>query len=189
MPQFARTLDVYQGYNFKKDHQTPVGFITKLKVGEVDLVADQTCKDPTNPTRDLKVVAVLNHGLWQTGITDAVYLAGQISTVNKQEVALLTLSDLVNIDVAFQFAVYEYDPLAKKYFLSFHSNAKDMNGLLEKSGADLNLSVADDAAREVQSPENYTFTIGIKPRASSQAIHLATGDQKKVVKAWGLAVA
>jgi hypothetical protein len=75
------------------------------------------------------------------------------------------------------------------YFLSFHSNAKDMNGLLDKSGADLNLSVADDAAREVQSPENYTFTIGIKPRASSQAIHLATGDQKKVVKAWGLAVA
>lgn len=189
MPQFGRTLDVYQGYNFKKDHQTPVGFIVKLKVGEVEVTADQTCKDPTNPTKDLKVVAVLNHGLWHTGITDAVYLAGQISTANKQKVALLALSDLINIDVMFQFAVYEYDPIAKKYFLSFHSNSKDMNGLLEKSGADLNLSVADDASREVQSPENYAFTIGIKPKTSSQAMHLATGDQKNVVKAWGLAVA
>jgi hypothetical protein len=166
-----------------------VGFITKLKVGEVEIAADQTCKDPTNPTKDLKVVAVLNNALWQTGITDAVYASGQISTANKQKVALLTLSDLVNIDVVFQFAVYEYDPLAKKYFLAFHSNSKDMNGLLEKSGVNLNVNVADDASTEVQSPENYAFQLGIKPKPSSQAMHLATGDQKNVVKAWGLAVA
>ncbi len=87
MPQFARSLDVYQGFNFKKDKQSSVGYITKLKVGDVELTADQeTIKDPEQPDKALatKVVGVLNHYLWETGITDAMYFSAQISTNNKQ---------------------------------------------------------------------------------------------------------
>lgn len=188
MPEFRRPLDIYQGYNYKKDKQTPVGFITKMTIGDTTVTADQTCKDPTNPTQDLKVVAVLSDVLWQTGVTDAVYLSGQVSTANRQSVALMVYNTLVNINVVFQFSVYDYDPLAKKYFLAFHSNSTDMNGLLEKRGDELNLSVADDASVEVQSPENYAISVGIKPQPSAQALHIATGDQKNVVKSWGLAV-
>ena len=47
MPQFARRCDVYQGYNFKKDKNTTVGFIKTLKIGDTEIKADQTCKDPT----------------------------------------------------------------------------------------------------------------------------------------------
>lgn len=188
MPEFRRPLDVYQGYNYKKDKQTPVGFITKLKIGDTDLIADQTCKDPTNPTTDLKVVAVLSDVLWQLGVTDAVYLSGQVSTANRQSIALMVYETLVNIDVTFQFTVYDYDPIAKKYFLSFHSNSTDMKGLLEKRGDELNLSVADDASTEVQSPANFAFIVGIKPQPVAQGLHLATGDQKNVVKSWGLKV-
>jgi hypothetical protein len=188
MPEFRRPLDVYQGYNYKKDKQTPVGFITKMTVAEQAVTADQTCKDPTNPTQDLKVVAVLSDVLWQTGVTDAVYLSGQVSTANRQTLALLVYNTLVNINVVYQFSVYDYDPLAKKYFLAFHSNSQDMKGLLEKRGDELNLSVGDDPSTEVQSPENYPLSIGIKPQASAQALHIATGDQKNVVKSWGLAV-
>ena len=188
MPEYRRSLDVYQGYNFKKDKQTLVGFITSIKIGDTVLTADQTCKDPTNPTADLKAVAVMSGVMWETGVTDAVYLSGQVSTANRQAVALLAIMNLTNIVTVFQFKVYEYDKIAKKYFIAFQSNDTDMNGLIEKRGEDLNISVADDASTEVQSPENYAFQIGIKPQASAQALHIATADQKNVVKAWGLAV-
>lgn len=188
MPQFTRNLDVYQGYNYKKDKQTPTGYLTKLTVGGTALAVDQTCKDPTAATTDLKCVAVLNNVLWETGITDAVYLSGQISVTNRQNIAQLVYLSLTTVEVLFQFTVYEYDPLAKKYFMSFHSNATDMKGILEKRGEDLNVSVADTPSTEVQSPENYTMQIGIKPQPTAQSLHIATGDQKTVVKAWGLTV-
>jgi len=188
MPEYRKSLDVYQGYNYKKDKQTPVGFITKMTVGGTKLTADQTCKDPTNPTTDLKAVAVLSGILWETGVTDAVYLSGQISAPNKQEVALLVINNLTAVDVVYQFSVYDYDPVAKKYFLAFHSNQTDMNGLLEKRGEELNVSVTDDPSNEVQSPINYAFQIGVKPQPSAQALHIATANQKNVVKSWGLAL-
>jgi hypothetical protein len=187
MPELRKVLDVYQGFNYKKDKQTPVGFLTKLKLGDKDLKADLTCKDPTNPTQDLKVVAVLRDILWETGVTDAVYLTGQVSMNNKQEISLLVYTSMTNVDSEFQFSVYDYDPVAKQYFLCFHSNKKDMKGILEKRGEDLNLSVADDQAAEVQSPINYTFNTGIKPQPQAQDLQVAVGNGKNFAKAWGLA--
>jgi len=188
MATLHRSLDIYQGYNYKKDKQTSVGFITKLKIGTQDLTADQTCKDPTNPTTDIKAVAVLSGVMWELGVTDPVQFSGQVTTANKQNVALLVINNLTNIEVDFQYSVYDYDLVAKKYFLAFHSNSTDMKGLLEKMGDDLNVSVADDASTEVESPANYAFRIGVKPQPQAQQLHVATGDQKNVVKSWGLAV-
>lgn len=188
MPEYRRALDVYQGYNFKKDKQTPVGYITSMKVAGTTLTADQTCKDPTNATSDLKCVAVLSEILWEIGVTDAVYFHGQISATNRQNVASIVINDLASVEVVFQFSVYDYDPVAKKYYLAFHCSSTDMNGILEKRGDELNISVADDASTEVQSPINYSFAIGIKPQPSAQVLHIATADQKTVAKSWGLAV-
>jgi hypothetical protein len=186
MPELRKVLDTYQGFNFKKDKQTPVGFLTKLKLGDKELKADLSCKDPTNPTKEIKAVAVLNDVLWETGITDAVYFTGQVSVDNKQEVALLVYTTMVNVLTEFQFAVYEYDPKAKKYFICFHSNNTDMKGILEKRGEDLNLSVADDASTQIQSPINFTFNSGIKPQPDEQVLQVAVGDGKNFAKAWGL---
>lgn len=186
MPEYRRILDIYQGYNYKKDKQTPVGFITSIKAAGTAFAVDQACKDPTNPKTELKVVAVLSDVLWETGVTDAVYLSGQISVVNRQTVAALIINDLTSVEVVFQFSVYDYDPVAKKYFLAFHSNKTDMNGILEKRGDELNITVADDPSSDVQSPINYAFQIGIKPQPSAQTLHIATADQKVIAKAWGL---
>lgn len=188
MAQFARALDTYQGYNYKKDKQSSVGFITELKIGDTTLTADQTCKDPTSPETDLKAVAVLNHFLWNTGTTDALYFSGQISTANKQNVAMLVLKDLVKVEVTYKYKVYDYDPAAKAYFLACDSQDSQLKGMLEKNGSELNLAVADDPSAEVQIPENYTFQIGIKPQPEAQSIHIATAQGKNVVKAWGVTV-
>jgi hypothetical protein len=188
MPQFSRALDVYQGFNFKKDKQNAVGYITKLKVGEHELKADQeSIRDPEQPDKPLKnkVVAVLNHYLWETGTTDAMYLSGQISTANKQMVSGALLGTWSNVEVLFSYTIYEYDPLAKKYYKSNYIDA-DLKGLLEKNGEDLNLSVADDASTEVQSPKNFTLQLGIKPQTLEQTVNLATGAGKQLVKQWGV---
>lgn len=188
MPQFARALDVYQGYNFKKDKQTPIGYILSISIGGTPLTADQeTIKNPEEPDKVLtdKVVAVLNHYLWETGTTDAMYFSGQVSTANKQLLASLLFGTFANIDVEFKYVIYEHDPLAKKYFKSNSVDAV-MKGLLEKNGDDLNLSIADDPSREVQSPKNFTFQIGIKPQTLEQSVNVATASAKNIVKQWGV---
>jgi hypothetical protein len=187
MPQFARALDIYQGFNFKKDKQSPVGYVTKLKVGDNELAADQeSIKDPEQPDKALKnkVVGVLNHYLWETGVTDAMYLSAQVSTANKQMVASALLGTWSNVEVVFSYTVYEYDPLAKKYFKSNYID-KELKGILEKNGDDLNLSIADDPSTEVQSPKNFTLQVGIKPQTEEQSVNIATGSGKQLVKQWG----
>ncbi|NTX03925.1 hypothetical protein HUA74_14760 [Myxococcus sp. CA051A] len=188
MPQFARDLDVYQGFNFKKDKQTPVGFITSITVGGIVLVADQeTIADPEQPDKALatKCVGVLNSYLWETGVTDALYLSAQISTANKQKIAEMLLGTFSNIEVVMKYVIYEYDPLAKKYFKSNFVDA-DLNGLLEKNGDRLNINVADNESREVQSPKNFTFQIGVKPKTLEQSINVAAASSKNIVKKWGV---
>src|SRR5512140_1288739 len=121
MPPFSRALDVVEGLNFNKDKQNPVGYIVSMTIGGKALTADlETIKDPEKPGDNLSgnVVAVLNHYLWETGATDAVYMSGQVSTGNKQLLASMLLGDWSSIEVVFKYVVYEYDPLAKKYFKS-----------------------------------------------------------------------
>ena len=188
MPQFARSLDVYQGFNFKKDKQTPTGFITELTIGtDGKLNADQeTMVDPTKPKEHIKAVGVLGHYLWETGITDAMYMSAQISVHNKQILmSKLLLGAWTDMSIKFKYVLFEYDPVHKKYFVS-NSHDKELNGILEKNGDEINLVVSDDPSHEVQSPLNFTLQIGIKPATKEQQVTLATGEGKKVVKQWGV---
>jgi hypothetical protein len=188
MAQFSRSLDVYQGFNFKKDKQNPVGFITSLQIGDKEAFkADQTTiRDPLTPEQSVEgVVGVMNHFLWETGVTDGFYLSAQVSTQNKQHLAELLFGSWSNIEVKFSYVIYEYDPRLKKYFKSMWSDAV-LEGVLEKNGDDLNLSIADNPSSEVQSPMNFTFQVGIKPQTKEQSVNMATGEGKNVVKQWGV---
>lgn len=189
MPNFSLSCDVDQGFNFRKDRSTPVGFLVAMTVGGKQLKADLTCKDPMNPKTDLKVVGIISAVNWGVGITDTMYFAAQISSENRQEVQMLAYLDLASIEVDFKFKVYNYDPQAKKYYQCFHASDAEVKGQLEKRGDDLNIRVADDPSTEVQSPINYALSVGIKPQPISHGITLATADQKNVIKSWGLPVA
>ena len=117
------------------------------------------------------------------------YFSGQVSVYNQQQMLMLTYKDLTKVDVVYKFSIYEYDPIQKKYFKCLlPTDDAALNGILEKNGSDLNLSIADDPSTEVQSPENYAFTTGIKPQPSAQKVTVATSFSDKVVKNWGLTV-
>jgi hypothetical protein len=188
MPEFSRALDVYQGYDFKIDERTAVGFITSLKLGEKEFTADQACKNPLSPSENLDVVAVLSDVMWETGATDAIYFSGRVSVANKQQTLELVYTTMVNILVEIKFSVYDYDSKEKTYYICFNDAGSAKRGLLEKRGEDLNLSVSDDASSEILRPLNYAFQIGIKPQPEAQVLQLAVGKGSNVTKAWGLKV-
>jgi len=210
MPVYQRGLDVYQGFNYKKDRQTPFGYITSMTIGGIALDQDLTYYDPTkalpadtgtatvgatNTSTDVAGailgVGVLSNVLWETGVTDALYFSGQLSPVNRQLVAALLINSLLSVEIVFSFGVFDYDPVNNVYFLAFSgagASTTMLYGLLEKNGDELNLSVSNDPATEVQSPINYAFQIGIKPEPSAQAIQIATAFQSTIVKTWGMSV-
>jgi len=134
MPQFSLNLNVDQGFNFRKDKNVPVGFVTSLSLNGKALTSDIKCKDPLNPTTDLTVFSVISSAAWEIGVTDAIYFSGQISAPNRNRVAMLTYLDLANVEVKFKYNVYNYDPVAKTYYLCFHCGDTEMLGLLEKVG-------------------------------------------------------
>jgi hypothetical protein len=189
MATFQKSCDIKQGFDFKKDIQTPVGFLTSMTIGGVALKADLTVKDPMTPANDLPVVAVLSGAMWELGPTDTLYYTGQVSVANKQATQQLLYADLSKVDVVLAFSVYAYDPIQKAYFQCLLPTSNPLNGLVEKTGTDLNMSVADDFSSEVQSPENYAFQIGVKPQPSAQQVTVATSFSVKVVKPWGITVA
>jgi len=186
MATYDRTCDVYQGFNYRKDKVTPVGFVTSLKVGTADLSSDLTCKDPMDPSTDVTAVVVLSNISWGLGVTDAIYINGQMSSPNREAVKLLTYTDLTDVTVEVNFVVYSYDPVSKKYFKEFHSEDTTLNGLLEKSSGDVALDVADQLSTEVEYPENFSFFVGVKPKAEAQTLTVQVSDTAKVAKQWGL---
>jgi hypothetical protein len=191
MPVFHKPLDVYQGYNYKKDKVAPVGYITTLSLFSpaVVIAADTSAKDPTAPGTALPVVSVLSDVHWATGVTDAIRFAGQISPGNRQIMANALYTTMDTVEVDFTFNIYMYDPVAQKYYMALTSGSTALHGIMEKNGEELALHVADDPDTRVQSPINYSFSIGIKPKATAQSMTLATASAATFQKQWGLTAA
>ena len=81
MPIFARTLDVVQGFNFKRDKQTPVGHLLNLTIGGTTLRPDLTIINPEIAS-SLSAAGVLKQLSWSTVATDPISLTAQISAAN-----------------------------------------------------------------------------------------------------------
>ncbi len=188
MPEFNRELSVYQGFNFKKDKQDRVGFVTSLKLGTLTLKVDlTTAKDPTNPANALASVLILDNFSWGTGVTDSLQFSGRISRVNKIKIEEALLGSFTNTEVEIDYAIFEYDALAKSYFKSCYPNAV-CKGLIEKHGDELALSVEGDPADEIQSPINFVFNLSVTPNEEEQSINISVKKNSPITKSWGLTV-
>lgn len=187
MPSFDHALDARQGYAFSERVQTPVGFITRFAMGDTELAADQPCAAPGRPGATLRAVAVLSHVYWETGVTDAIYFSGHVSATNKQRIAELIYQGVTNVSATFAFVVYAFDQAGQPaaYAPCFHSDDAALQGVLEKRGEDLALSVADDPSNDVPSPRNFAFQLGVKPFPAAQVLHLAAGAGRTLAKPWG----
>lgn len=183
----TKACDVKQGFNLAKDKNTVVGFLVSFTIGGVsDLSADITVKDPKSPDTDLKVFAVLHDISWSGKKTDPLHFSGQISVNNKNAIDIALKKSMTDISTKFKFTVYDYDPSDKKYFETFHGADKELQGRIEKQGSALALSVGDYKNNEIQSPENYSFSVTMVPESAEQELHYANATDKKIVKQWGV---
>lgn len=215
MPTYERELDLVQGYNFKKDVQKPFGFITALSIGGLPLIPDQVVTDPLAPITAASVTganelvggksvnSVLKRIKWDLGDTDPIEFDGTLSVTGKQTVMGLLYATMISTEVRVSWVVYEYDPLAKVYFIAFSdsitsgaggttavastatSAATGVPALIKKDGDNLALTISPSPSTEVQSPENYDFTLQIVPWPQSQALLLSSANLRKVTKPWG----
>jgi predicted nuclease of predicted toxin-antitoxin system len=178
--------DVTQGFNFRKDVQAQIGFVRSLKIGEVELKADLTLKDPENNQTDTKVVGVAHSIGWSVSTTDPVFVSLQVGEEAKNKIDTLTKKNMSNIEVEMIFDCYTYDPADKKYFKNFHTKEAALKGLIFGQGDDLAIQMGLEPAYEVQEPRNYTLNIAIKPQAKAQEIHYASSVTDKLALAWGV---
>ncbi|MCP3943438.1 MAG: hypothetical protein GY710_18425, partial [Desulfobacteraceae bacterium] len=166
--------EVEQGFKLVPDAQVVVGHLTAFTIGEKKIEADLAVGNPEDiKGAKIKVVGVMSGFSWGGGSTDLIDMSCQVSVTNKQDIALLTHSELSDTKVTFQFIIYEYDPVAKKYFQVIHCNETDLNGLVAKSGSQLALTVDTEKSTEVPSPENYAVRVSIMPEEKSMDVHLA----------------
>lgn len=180
-------LDVYQGYNFKKAEQSACGFVTKMKIGDKEIAADQSVKNILDPEKELLVVGVLGRSAWGTGITDRLLFDMQISLTNKQNIKLLMLKEMIKIDVTFQFTCFEFDCSKNQFYQNFHCNDTDLVGLVQKEQGKLLLAVDDEPSTVVKQPQNFRMVVSIEP-TKEQTLHVATSVPGKIGKQWGMNV-
>ena len=185
MSEFQRVCDVYQGYDFKPDRQTTIGYVTALNIAGTDLTADQSNRNPLDLSEHIDAVAVLSELVWLDGAKGELIFSGQVSLANKGVITGLYFDGAANLDVTFAFDVYQFDSSAKKYFNCFSSGGATIKGALLRNGVGISLSVADDSSTQVQSPENFSASIGIAAPPVNEHLTVATDASTSITKPWG----
>jgi len=188
MAQLSYPCSLQQAFNFEKDKQVLVGHLVGITVAGKALTADIKLTVPTDNTTTADVVGAISHISWEGGYANPVHILCNISTKNKVEVAVLTHTNMTDTSVLFKFNVYQFDQVAKKYYLAFHTENADMKGLILKEGGDLALAIDEDPDMTVPSPLNYQFQISIMPQQIKQDLKVAVSDTDKFAKTWGVAV-
>lgn len=204
MPEFNKTLSMTQLFNFKKDQQTPVGVIQSFKIGTTMFDADLMITDPSNVKMDansqnldqtagaLPIVAGLSQISWDLGDTNPIKIEGFVGARNKQRLNALLYSSMIDISVSISWTIFDYDLIAKTYFVCFATNGFDSAGsktpvfaLVAREGSDLKLTVTDEICEDVNSPKMFKFTLDVVPQPKAQKLALAASTTDKVLKSWG----
>lgn len=187
MPTIDKPCNVVNTYNFKQDVKDRIGHVTKLKIADTELKVDQAFKNPMEPSADAaKKAGAIESFSWEGGYAQPLMLICRVSNENSKSISVLLHQTLPHLDVELSYFIYEYDPVAKKYFEAI--KGEDLKGLIQKQGGELSFQIADRPNSDVIAPENYSLFIAILPKDTEQAIHVSVADTKVVVKKWGVTV-
>jgi hypothetical protein len=180
-----RYYSLVQGFEYLPSRQNPVGYITYLKIGDVEVAADLTVTDPLNPLLPkIKVSGVVSWLTWKGGPNDPVVFAAQVSKANKDTLTALGKTNLADKPVEFSFALYDNDIKFLMYYKSMSSGTGTLKGTLFKQGDNLLYLISGDSGVDVTSPENFNFQLGVKAAGGGQKI--VTVESFKIVeKPWG----
>lgn len=185
MPAIDKQCSIFNAYNFKRDLQDKIGHVTYLKIGENELVKDQELKIPLDDSL-LKVVGPIGNFHWEGGYAQPLLFTIQLSITNKNAVAALLHTTMQSVAVVIAFNIYDYDPIAKKFFRCLHSNDVNLNSIIYMQGRERQIYLQDEPSAEVTKPLNFQLTLGVIAEDTQQEIHLAVSLDRKFVKPWGV---
>ncbi len=179
---------IEQGFNFQKDTQSRVGYITSLTIGKEEFKADFKVTDPVEMDPDTKkdVVGVLELVYWQGGYVDPIFYYFRVSTSNKVIGKVLVDTKLDDTTVEINYVIYDYDPVEKKHYPSFHSEEATLKGLISKNGESLDIEINQDNSKDIEAPLNYYMSLGVMAANEKQKAHYAQSVDAKYVKQWGM---
>ena len=203
MNQVELNADVVRGFNLRNDAQAQLCYLTALKVGDIELVADITVQDPDLGRRwgkktfgeHMQVVGVSSYTGWETTPTAPVTIVTQVSETarSKLDVLLTKASSMPPpnlLDADFKFDCYNYDFHAQRYYKNFHANDTTLLGSIVagRTGDALAIHLSTEPGMAVPEPRNYLLSMNIVPRAGApqQALHYASSVTDKLVMPWGI---
>lgn len=186
MATITKQCSVFNAFNFRRDVFDSVGHVVSLKIGDTDLPADMTLKEPIEEG-ELKVVGAISSFSWEGGYAQPIQIAMQISRERKTDLATLLHKTMKSVAVDIQFVIYEYDRDKEVFYESVHTNDVAINCLLQVQGRDRVIYLSDEPGHEVETPVNYQLVLGLVPdEKEQQEIHIALGQEQKFVKQFGI---
>lgn len=182
--------DMLQAFRQDRGKGAPIGYLTRLSLGDISLTADL----PVTVPGELPVVAagVLSEIGWAGGPTDPLTVAGVISVANKHAVGNVSTQSLSSALVKLSFAVHAFDPRDKSYFKAFHTGEVDVKGRVRTRpagapGSPFELRFATQPAPEPQTPVVIPFSMTLVPASEEMDMHVATANLQVQVWSWGVA--
>jgi hypothetical protein len=143
-----------QAFHWERDIQGPVGHVTKFQISSKDFPKDLQLVNPliTSGSNATTVAGVIDKIGWNGRPGGKLELDFVVSTSNRRELLTLLHSagggDLESATVTLGFVVYDYDPLAKKYFKAFHTGGTPITGVIETGSGDHQLEGLDEEEAE-----------------------------------------
>jgi hypothetical protein len=151
---------------------------------------DNDC-NPATPDLppDQHVVGVLSTYGWSGGMADPMALRFNVANVNKTKLAEMLHLTLLNTEVELDFLVFDYDPLAERYYEALRPHLVRLKGLVMREGGVLQLFVREEGT-EVVSPRNWAVDLRVVPQAIDQEVYvaLAADPSQSLLKQWGVAI-
>ena len=179
------SLSQKQGFNFDKSGQEPIGFINALTIGTTTIEGDLQLRQPTaSRSWDAKSVGVISRIAWGGASSDPIELTVYLSAQSYHRIEELLKQPIANSAVRVDFVVYNFDPVAKKYYRTFYPNDVPLRGLVRKNGAEPPLKLGDKGT-DVVDPENWAVSIVMAPPTGVAQLTYTIANTSSTDKVWG----
>jgi hypothetical protein len=179
------SLSQKQGFSFDKSGQDPIGFINALTVGATTIEGDLQLRQPTaSRSWDAKSVGVLGRIAWGGASSDPIELTAYLSAQSYHRIEELLREPVPNSSVRIDFVVYNFDPIAKKYYRAFYPNDVPLRGVIRKNGAEPPLKLGAKGT-DVVAPENWALSIVMAPPAGVAQLTYTVANSSSTDKVWG----
>jgi hypothetical protein len=164
-----------------------LGHLKVLTIGQESIEANMEVICPETNDK-VNVVGIISDISWDGGDAHPISITCQISNTNKVLITGLTGETLHDTSVDFDFDIYRYDPAPdqRKFYKCFHCNDEGVKGRLVKSGGKLQVSIAQEASHEVESPLNFTLDFAVNPEEIEQVLHVAHAVGANKTSRWGV---